>query len=264
MSIERVAFVAHPAKPEAATMRAELTGWLADRGVTVSEDDPDLVISLGGDGTMLRAAVDAHRFDALLLGVNFGALGFLTEVDAGQEHAALEKILAGSFEVERRMVLECEVFGDGVAERHVGLNEILVERSDRYRLVSLQVRVNGERLTVFNADGVMVATPTGSTAYALSAGGPIISPGAEVLEIVPVSPHMMFSRPFVLSAADEVEIEVENATVVASLSLDGHLGCPLEPGARVLVRRHPRPLRLVRLAGPDFLHRLRTKLKLPE
>lgn len=264
MSIERVAFVAHPAKPEASTMLVELTSWLAERGIDTSDEDPDLVISLGGDGTMLRAAADAHRSDALLLGVNFGALGFLTEVEAGQEHVALEKVIGGSFEVEERMMLECEVFGDGLDQRHVGLNEILVERSDRYRLVRLRVKVNEESLTVFNADGVMVATPTGSTAYALSAGGPIISPRAEALEIVPVSPHMIFSRPFVLAPDDEVTIEIEDAAVVASLSLDGHLGCPLEPGARVVVRRHPRPLRLVRLAGPDFLQRLRTKLKLPE
>ena len=253
----------HPKSVDAARVREEIREFLATHSVEVSNDDPDLVVSMGGDGTMLRASHVAHAANALLLGVNFGDLGYLTEVEAGDEVDALKRVLDGDFRIEERMMLDCEVTSDGRTERHVGLNEVLVERSSRHRVVRLQVRVSGERLATFNADGVIVATPTGSTAYALSAGGPIISPRADALLIVPVSPHQMFSRPVVLAADDVVEIQVDDSAPVASLSLDGTLGCNLEPGAIVTARRHERPVRLVRLGGPGFLERLRAKLELP-
>ncbi|MGH2752783.1 MAG: NAD(+)/NADH kinase [Actinomycetota bacterium] len=263
MEITRVAFAVHPQKPHAARMRDEIEHLLAERAIAVGDESPDLVLALGGDGTMLRAAHTAHAADAPLLGVNFGSLGYLTEVEAGEELDALTRVLDGDYRIEERMMLECLVTSNGRDERHLGLNEVLVERSARYRLVRLEVHVNGERLAIFNADGVIVATPTGSTAYALSAGGPIISPRAEALVIVPVSPHMVFSRPVVLAAADEVTIRVDETVPVASLSLDGTLGCKLEPGDVVTARRAERPLRLVKLGGPEFLERLRLKLDLP-
>lgn len=262
MEISKVAFVVHPTKPEATRMRDELEQMLAERGIVVDDESPDLVLALGGDGTMLYAAHAAHAADAPLLGVNFGMLGYLTEVDAGEELTAIKRVLEGDYRLERRMMLDCSVTSDGQEARLVGLNEVLVERSARYRLVRLEVSVSGERLATFNADGVIVATPTGSTAYALSAGGPIISPRAEALVIVPVSPHMMFSRPVVLAPDDEVTIRVDETASVASLSLDGTLGRNLKPGELVTARRHERPLKLVRLSGPDFLERLRRKLDL--
>ncbi len=159
-------------------------------------------------------------------------------------------------------MLSCRA-ADGEGFSCVGLNEVLVERSSRHRMVSLNVRVGGEELAPLNADGVIVATPTGSTAYALSAGGPIVDPRAACLVVVPVSPHMILTRPFILAPDETVEITIDQEGEEASLSLDGALGCDLEAGARVLVKRHPRPLRLVRLAGPGFLERLRAKLQLP-
>jgi NAD+ kinase len=125
------------------------------------------------------------------------------------------------------------------------------------------VRIGGESLAAFNADGVIVATPTGSTAYALSAGGPIVGPRAECLVVVPVSPHMIFSRPFVLASDVIVEISVEGPEQEASLTLDGALGCDMRSGDSVKIQRDPRPLHLVRLGGPGFLDRLRIKLGLP-
>ncbi len=253
----------HPESVDVARVRDEMRRFLGSHGVDVTEEDPDLVVSMGGDGTMLRASHQAHSSNALLLGVNFGDLGYLTEVESGEEVDALKRVIDDDYRIEERMMLDCEVRNDGLIEHHVGLNEVLVERSARHRVVRLQVRVDGERLATFNADGVIVATPTGSTAYALSAGGPIISPRAEALLIVPVSPHQMFSRPVVLAPDDVVEIQVDDSAPVASLSLDGTLGCKLEPGAVVTARRPPRALRLVRLGGPDFLERLRVKLELP-
>jgi NAD+ kinase len=261
VKIERVAIVTHAAKLGVEELVDRLTGWLTDRGIAVDEGKVDLVVSLGGDGTMLRAAQIAHQADAPLLGVNLGTLGYLTEVEAGEEIAALEKIIAGGYVVEERMILRCEDSTGSMS--YVGLNEVLIERGTRHRLVTLNVWIGGERLASFNADGVIVATPTGSTAYALSAGGPIVSPRAQVMVLVPVSAHMVFTRPFVLAPDEIVEIEVDPAGEPASLSLDGALGCDLTPGTRMLVRRHFRPLQLVRLTGPGFVERLRRKLGLP-
>jgi NAD+ kinase len=262
MTITRVALIAHAGKPAARALEQDLRALLDERGIVVTEDDPQLVVSLGGDGTMLKAGQVAHAADALLLGVNLGTLGYLTEVDAGGERDALQSVLDGSFEIEERMMLSCET-SDLPPRSFVGLNEVLVERSSRHRLVRLSVRVGGERLAAFNADGVIVATPTGSTAYALSAGGPIVSPRAQCMILVPVSAHMIFARPFVLAPDETVEITVDGPDQDASLALDGAIDCDLGPGAVVTVKRHDRPLKLVRLGGPGFLERLRTKLGLP-
>ncbi len=259
MKLERVSIVAHTGRRRALEVSDEIAKFLSARGVEVADRQPDLVISLGGDGTMLRAARSAHAADALLLGVNLGILGYLTEVEAGHEKNALERIFAGDYGVEERMMLACRVG----RTTFIGLNEVLVERASRHRLVRLGVRVGGEDLASFNGDGVIVATPTGSTAYALSAGGPIVSPRAECLILVPVNAHMLFARAFVLTRDDTVEITVSESGGDASLSLDGAIGCDLDPGATVVARRHPRALKLVRLTGPGFVERLRTKLHLP-
>jgi NAD+ kinase len=261
VNYQRVTIVSHPHKPGIAELREELSELLAQKGIEVVDANPDLVLSLGGDGTMLRAALRAHAEDALLIGVNWGWLGYLSEVEAGHERDALQRIRADDYVVEERMMLECRgaPSGDRVL---VGLNEVLVERAARYRLVRLAVEVGGERLGSFNADGMIVATPTGSTAYALSAGGPIVSPRAQCLILVPVSPHVVFSRPIVLAPDEIVRITLESRDD-AVLSLDGEARGDLRQGDCVVVKRHPRPLKLVRLSGPGFLERLRTKLQLP-
>jgi NAD+ kinase len=255
--------VVNEGKPAALALAREIAALLAVEKITVAVEEPDLVISLGGDGTMLRAAQHAHAADVPLLGVNLGTLGYLTEVDPGDEVESVRAVLAGRYEIQERMMLSCALEGDGGAGPFVGLNEVLVERAHRRRLVRLGVKVGGESLGDFNADGIIVATPTGSTAYALSAGGPIVSPRAECLVVVPVSPHMVFARPFVLAADETVEIAVRDPGPAASLSLDGHLGADVPAGATVVVRRHKRPLKLVRLGGPRFLERLRVKMHLP-
>ena len=271
MKVSSISLVVHHGKKKAVELEKELLASLSERGVSIVENGADLVVSLGGDGTVLRAARVAHEADAPLLAVNLGTLGYLTEVDAPDASSALDRIFEGDFEIEDRMMLDCTAECGGETRRFVGLNEVLVERSSRYRLVRLDVGVSGERLSTFNADGVIVATPTGSTAYALSAGGPIVSPRAQVLLVVPVSPHMIFSRAVVLSPEDTVAITIgpdpaadgEGRPQEASLVLDGTLGCTLGPGDSVTVGRHERPLRLIRMAGPRFLERLRSKLDLP-
>ncbi len=262
MTIERIALVTHDGKPAAVELRDALSHTAGERGIEVTDSQPDLVVALGGDGTVLRAAQLAHAADALLLGVNLGTLGYLTEVEGTEPGAAIEEVLEGRFETEDRMMLGCEL-RDGEARSFVGLNEVLVERVARRRLVRLEVRVGGESLAAFNADGLIIATPTGSTAYAMSAGGPIVSPRASCLVLVPVNAHMIFARPFVLAADEVVEITLGSEGQRASLVLDGARGSEFAAGASIVVRRHPRPLRLVRLSGPGFVERLRTKLDLP-
>lgn len=258
--IDRVALVVHSGHPRSVELASELASWLARRQIEVVEEAPNLVLALGGDGTMLRAARLAHKENALVLGVNFGSLGYLPEVEAGDEIRALEQVFDGAHGIEERMMLLCHCG----QKQYVGLNEVLVERSSRHRLVRLAVKIGGEHLSAFSADGIIVATPTGSTAYALSAGGPIVDPRAPCLLVVPVSPHMIFSRPLVLHPDQVIEIIVDQEGEGAALSLDGALGCDLDPGARVVVRRHPRPLKLVKLSGPAFIERLRAKLNLPD
>jgi len=267
MNVSRVTMVVHEGKQAAVDLEKRLVASMDARGVAVVESEPDLVISLGGDGTVLRAARVAHEADAPLLAVNLGTLGYLTEVDAAGASTALERVFSGDFEIEDRMMLACEARTQDETEHFVGLNEVLVERSSRHRLVRLDVSVSGERLATFNADGVIVATPTGSTAYALSAGGQIVSPRAECLLVVPVSPHMIFSRPVVLSPRDAVQITVggqgDDFPHEASVVLDGLLARNVGTGDSVTVRRDEVPLRLVRMAGPGFLERLRSKIDLP-
>lgn len=262
MSVRRLAIVVHEGKPEAQALADDLESFLQQKRIEVGEESPDLVVSLGGDGTMLRAALLAHSYDVPLLGVNLGTLGYLTEVEAHQAREALDAIIAGSYQVEERMMLDCETTGRD-RRSYTSLNEVLVERGSGHRLIRLGVRIGGESLAAFNADGIIVATPTGSTAYALSAGGPIVSPRAECLVVVPVAAHMIFSRPFILAPDEIVEITLEASDQKASMSLDGGGGCDITQGSSVVVRRHARPLRLIRLAGPGFIERLRTKLDLP-
>ena len=263
MTIRRVALVTHDGKPAAVELRRFLSEAADSRGISVVDENPDLVVALGGDGTVLRAAQLAHSCDALLLGVNVGTLGYLTEVEGDAPGDALEQLLEGRFEVDERMMLRCDLTDGSVQSSFVGLNEVLVERASSRRLVRLEVSVGGESLAAFNADGVIVATPTGSTAYALSAGGPIVSPRASCLVVVPVNAHMIFSRPFVLAADEIVAIGLGSRDQRASLVLDGAQGCEFSSGATLTVRRDPRPLRLVRLSGPGFVERLRAKLGLP-
>jgi NAD+ kinase len=263
MDIQTVTLVVHEGKEPAVELGRQLRRYFEARAVEVADRGAQLVVSLGGDGTMLRAAQLAHAGDAPLLGVNMGALGYLSETDGPNAQAALDRIFDGDFKIEERMMLACDVVDAGERSAFVGLNEVLVDRSGRHRLVRLQVRIGGESLAAFSADGVIVATPTGSTAYALSAGGPIVAPEARCLLLVPVSAHMIFAKPFVLSDDETVEITVDGSEEGASVSLDGAIGRDLSAGAVVTVYRHERPLRLVRLEGPGFIERLRVKLNLP-
>jgi len=225
---------------------------------------PDLVVSVGGDGTFLRAARVAAEADCPVLGVKVGRLGFLTEIEPGPDAIALVRAaLAGRARVEERLAVTAEPADGQPFPVQWAMNEIMVEKWTRHRLVRLAVHVGDEYVTTFSADGVIVATPTGSTAYSFSARGPIVSPGVPCLVLTPIAAHMVFDRSFVLGAEQVVVLEVVGDEP-GVLSADGREGIELAIGSRIRILAAPRPARLVaKDHGPGFLTRVRDKFDLP-
>jgi NAD+ kinase len=224
----------------------------------------DMVISVGGDGTLLRSARLADAAGAVpLLSVNVGRLGFLTEVRPNEALQAIDEVLSGSYVLEERLALVARPEGAPWAEPQWAFNEVIVEKRVLHRLITVEAAVDGVPLTRYSADGVIVSTPTGSTAYSFSASGPIVSPRVACLLLTPVAPHMLFDRP-VLMAPDETVTLAILGDVPALLSADGRPPLELPVGSRVEVRASDRPVRLVRRKGsPSFYGVLREKFGLP-
>ena len=279
--VERVGMVVHGGRPAALAAAAHLSAWLRDRGVKTCSlegeplgadeerppasfaDDLGLVVSVGGDGTLLRAAQLANPNDVPVLGVKVGRLGFLTEVEPQDAPDLLAKVVEGSARIEERMALLARPVGATWAEPQWALNEVIVEKTARHHLITLGALVGGEYVTRFSADGVIVATPTGSTAYSFSARGPIVSPSVQCLLLTPVSPHMVFDRSIVLSPKEGVTLEVLGEEP-GLLSADGRPGLELPVGSSVRIEQAPKPARLVRGDGsPSFFSLLREKFSLP-
>jgi NAD+ kinase len=267
-------FVVHGGRRAAREAAERLIDWARQHDLEpeVLPDDPpadaaprrvDLVVSVGGDGTLLRAALWGHRLQVPVLGVKVGRLGFLTEVEPAGAPALLEAWMAGEAEVEERMALVAEPEGAGWDEPQWALNEVIVEKRARHRVVRLAAWVGEDYVTTFSADGVIVATPTGSTAYSFSARGPIVSPRLRSLVLTPVSAHMVFDRAIVLAPEEEVSLEVQDDEP-GFLSADGRPGRELPIGSRVRIRQADRPARLVRSKeGESFYSLLRRKFQLP-
>ena len=264
-----VGLVVHRGRAEAVEAAAALAADLAADGVqTVSlpkdEVPVDLVVSIGGDGTFLRAAHVAAEQGCPVLGVKVGRLGFLTEVEPREARAAIARVLAGTATIEERLALTAEAEDGAAFNPQWGLNEIMVEKRARHRLVRLAVEVDGEYVTTFSADGVIVATPTGSTAYSFSARGPIVSPQVPCLVLNPIAAHMVFDRSFVLGAEQVVTLGVLGDEP-GVLSADGRESLEVAVGTRIRIRASSRPARLVRRdGGPGFLARVRDKFGLPD
>ena len=268
-----VAFVVHEGRASAVETAEALRGDLQAEEVQtriarspedVARERPDLVVSVGGDGTFLRAARVAAEADCPVLGVKVGRLGFLTEIEPGPGARDLVRAaLDGGARVEERLAVTAEP-ADGVSfPRQWAMNEVMVEKLTRHRLVRLAVEVDDEYVTTFSADGVIVATPTGSTAYSFSARGPIVSPRVPCLILTPIAAHMVFDRSFVIGAEQQVTLEVV-ADEPGILSVDGREGIELPVGTSVRISAADRPARVVaRDGGPGFLTRVRDKFDLP-
>ncbi|MFE4197395.1 NAD kinase [Paenarthrobacter sp. NPDC056912] len=231
----------------------------------VSLEDVELVMVLGGDGTILRAAELVREVDVPLLGVNLGHVGFLAESERADLAQTVEWIASRQYTVEERMTIDVQVWIKGQKIWHTwALNEAAIEKANRERMLEVVTEVDERPLTSFGCDGVVLATPTGSTAYAFSSGGPVVWPEVEALVIVPISAHALFAKPLVVSPRSKLAVEIMNRTdALGVLWCDGRRSVDLPPGARVEVTRSATPVRLARTHKTPFSARLVRKFELP-
>ena len=223
----------------------------------------DLLLTLGGDGTLLRGARMVAPYGVPVLGVNLGHLGFLTALAPTEIEQGLEAVRDGEIVLDERMVLTVHAeAADGTARgSSLALNDAVLHRGGVARMIRMAVSAHGEEVGTYSADGIILATPTGSTAYSLSAGGPIVTPSVDCIVATPICPHTLAVRPLILSAAERVTVEVLSPSEELILTIDGQESANLVPGDRLVVERAPTPLRLVRFPGQTFFSTLRRKLR---
>lgn len=283
----QVLLVAHTLRAGAVAVAQELAKHLSDAGVTVrvleseasvlecagavavpndahATEGAELVVALGGDGTLLRAAELARSQGAPLLGINLGHVGFLAEADPVALEVTAARILSGEYDVEERLAIEVSVVRGGeVVIRDWALNDMSVEKAAREHMINVVLEIDRRPLSRLGCDGIVCATPTGSTAYAFSAGGPVVWPSVQALLVVPLSAHALFARPLVVSPASTVAVEMAQADATAVMFCDGRRTHGIEPYDRLEVVRSDEPVRLVRLRNAPFTDRLVDKFKLP-
>ncbi|MGZ8751230.1 MAG: NAD kinase [Pseudonocardia sp.] len=252
---------------EVAPLVGDLPAQLAPRVVDAwpgCAEGAEVVLVLGGDGTLLRAAETARPVGVPLLGVNLGHVGFLAEAEQESLNEALRAIIGGGYDVEERMTVDAVAFvgGDEIA-RSWALNEVSVEKESRERILEVVLEVDCRPVSAFGCDGVLCSTPTGSTAYAFSAGGPIMWPQVQALLLIPSNAHALFARPMVIAPDSQVAIEIQPSSPPAVLDCDGRRTAALPSGARVEVTQGATPVRMVRLDGRPFTDRLVRKFDLP-
>jgi NAD+ kinase len=284
-AVKRVGLLPHRDRERARELARRAAVWLCEHGAVVALAKPDadriglpdlgvdpqsfpagldVVISLGGDGSMLRAIDRSYESEVAVLGVNVGQMGYLTEVEPDDLDDALAHLLAGDYQIDERMVLSVRVESRGPAAGHwYGLNEAVIEKTRTGHMARLQVAINGAFFTTYAADGVIVATPTGSTAYSFSARGPIVSPRHRCLLLTPVSPHMLFDRSLVLDADEELRFTVCDVNG-ALLTVDGRELGHLDVDDTVTCTAGPKSARIVSFARRDFHQILKAKFGLAD
>lgn len=281
--MKSAAIISKPSKPELATLMPELLAWFRNHGYQlyldhetatyatdgaevvsrgdVGERHPDFVLVLGGDGTLLSAARAVAHSGVPILAVNLGSLGFLTEVPLTEMFDTLEAVSRGQCPLEERSVLDCQLIrNDQCQAQHFALNDVVVNKSAISRLIEFDMRIDGIFVFNYKADGVIISTPTGSTAYSLAAGGPILMPSVKAFVVTPVCPHMLTHRPLVVKDEAIIELLVETGEEEAFLSIDGQVGVPVQHGDRVVCRRASHNVKLMRVRR-TFFEVLRNKLK---
>jgi len=279
----RIGIVGNREKKGARALLPALVKWLKAKGVRVALDRgiasavrgqglglplrslvgrSDAILVLGGDGTFLAAAREAARSDVPILGVNLGGLGFLTETAESDLHGALERLIAGEVEVEHRMMVEARVGArrGTKAWAECGLNDVVIHQSDESRMVHLELRIGRTHIGTLAADGLIVATPTGSTAYSLSAGGPIVRPTVEALLATPICPHSLAFRPLLVGAGERLRVRVGASVNRARLTIDGQISRPLQAGDDIEIRRARSRVSMLSLRRESFYEVLREKL----
>jgi NAD+ kinase len=267
--IRRIGLIGNLQKAECAGIIRKATRLIekAGRKVFVDGDvatlarEVDLLLVFGGDGTMLRAARDIAGAKTPVLGINIGGLGFLTAVPSKELGRALNNIWKGEFKYESRALIEVSGQCNGKLIKKSALNDIVISRGALSRLISLEVSVNGELITRYRCDGLIVSSPTGSTAYSLAAGGAVVLPTAEVFALTPICPHALSNRSIILPLDSTIRIKAMNPAPATLLSVDGEVVADLDAGNDVTVRRSGSIVRLVSLADNSFLEALRRKLQ---
>jgi len=282
MEIRRVGICVKPEQPELADLLRALEKWLLERGIEALPDPEsgrsteapgtprgdlaaraDLVVVLGGDGTLLAVARAIGDRDVPILGVNLGTLGFLAEIARDELFTALEGVLAQRFRIEERMRLDVSVERAGISlGRYLALNDAVISNTALSRMVHLETRADGAEVTTYHADGLIVATPTGSTAYSLSAGGPLVYPTMEAILVTPISAHTLTHRPLVLPESCSVQVRVRDTRGGhVHLTVDGQVGRELAVGDLVTARRAAQPARLLVDPGRSRFDVMRAKLR---
>lgn len=282
MKFQSIGICLKPDEPDCEEVVARLVAWAAGRSIEVVIDGEtdlpveitvleraqlcasvDLIIAVGGDGTLLSVARSLGTRDVPILGINLGRLGFLTEVNRDEMETCLDRMLANDFPVQPRMRLDIAVYrGDQEIARYLALNDLVITRTALSRMVDLETFADGSKVTNYHADGLILSTPTGSTAYSLSAAGPILLPGLEAIVLTPICPHSLNQRPLVLPQQTEVEIRLKLVapTESATLTVDGQEGLALTAGDRVVTRRSLNSVRIVSSPFRDRFEILHTKL----
>ncbi len=273
MSLQTIAVFRKQTSPQADEIALGLRRWAEERSIRVLDesgfaervaaggDGLDLVVVLGGDGTLLAAVRALEGCEVPLLGVNLGSLGFLTELTLSELYTALDRVLAEGMSLDPRTTLEGDVVRNGrVLRRFRVLNDVVVNKGALARICDLEVRVDGAYLTNYRGDGLIVSTPTGSTAYSLSAGGPIVTPDLPAVMLTPICPHTLTMRPILLADVREVEIRLVSKNGDVYLTLDGQEGVELDEGDLVRVVKGRSRALLVRSAERDYYQVVRTKL----
>ena len=276
--------IANYRKPDLWAFLPVLVDWLLERGCTVAITDRlvgssyqppekvkvhstatiirhvDVMLSIGGDGTILSTARIVGKAKVPILGIHMGGLGFLAEVPIADTFKALEQVLDGNHYLEERMVLAVDLQHGSKLETYYAVNDLVVDRGSSPRLLHAKVEVSGRKLNDYVADGLIVATPTGSTAYSLAAGGPIVVPSLEVLTITPICPHSLSARPIVVPSTDKIVIRFKESQEGIALTLDGQVKFEIDNQAVVTTRRATWNINMVRLPSSDYYQVLRTKM----
>jgi NAD+ kinase len=280
--IKCVGVVIKPNHREAWATAGDLAAWLKKRNINLIgnsygeaknggietvetekfQSQSDLIVVLGGDGTMISTARLTGDREVLVLGINYGSLGYLTDFRIEEMFPALEMILAGEYEIDRRVMLDVEHFraDKKLAEGRV-LNDVVVNKSALARIIEIEVNLSNLYVNSFRADGLIVATPTGSTAYNLSAGGPILYPSMNAVVLTPICPFTLTNRPIVVPDEDEIEIRLKNHIEGVVLTLDGQIGFPIKVSDKVLIRKSATTFNLVQPPNRNYFDVLRNKLK---
>jgi len=279
---ERVGIVSKPGRSDLPGLLRSMTNWLDERGVDYECDAVterylgheggfdraklppglDLMIVLGGDGTLLSVARGVGPRETPLLAVNLGGLGFMMTTGPGEVIEALEKVFAGDYRLHRRSVLESEVIRrDAVVAKHFALNDVVVNKAAIARLLHLDVEVDGEMMCSYRADGLILSTPTGSTAYSLAAGGPVMTPSVEALCITPICPHTLSNRPVVVPESSRIETLFQGGDDTTYMTVDGQVGLNLHIGDRIRSRKAAHSVRVILPQEMRFFDVLRAKMQ---